>query len=178
MAIDETRQRLSQRIQVLIEQSGVDLSALTSDQHVRLISSLTDGLLVTMNDMLGELDDTPAAAATLTGDMAEQILWEGRPFLSLVEHYTVTTQRVRLRRGLIGRDTDDIELIRIQDVDLTQNVSERMVNIGDITLQGADKSQPIAVLRNIHEPEKVHELIRQAVLAARRRFGVRVRDDI
>jgi uncharacterized membrane protein YdbT with pleckstrin-like domain len=106
------------------------------------------------------------------------VLWEGRPFLSLLTHYTVTSQRIRIRRGLLSRDTDDIELIRLQDADLSQKMTERMVNIGDITLYSADKSTPVVVMQNIHEPERVHEIIRRAMMEARKRYGVRLRDEV
>jgi uncharacterized membrane protein YdbT with pleckstrin-like domain len=127
--------------------------------------------------MLDDLDDSPRAG--LAGAPAdEMVLWEGRPFLSLLEHYTVTSQRIRIRRGLLSRATDDIELIRLQDIDLTQKVGERMVNIGDLTLRSADKSEPVAILQNIHEPERVHDIIRRAMLEARRRHGVRLREEL
>ena len=108
----------------------------------------------------------------------EEVLWEGRPFLSITQHYTVTNDRVRVQRGFFGRSTDNVELTRLQDVDVTQHVGERMVNIGDITMYGANKSDPVVVLENVHDPEQVQEIIRRAMLAARKRHGVRIREDL
>ncbi|NIP27538.1 MAG: PH domain-containing protein, partial [Phycisphaerae bacterium] len=78
----------------------------------------------------------------------EEILWEGRPFLSVSTHYIITTQRVRIIQGLLGKDREDIELIRIQDIDQSQSLRERLLNLGDITIRGHDTSHPKAVLNN------------------------------
>ena len=177
MTIEQSRARLAARIQELIDESGVSLAAIPRDRQERLLATLTDGLLVSLDQMLDDIDDRPAPAATPSGD-EEQVLWEGRPFLSLLSHYTVTNQRIRIRHGLLSRTTDDIELARLQDVDITQKMTERMVNVGDITLRSANKSDPVVVLQNVHDPESVHEIIRRARLEARRRLGVRFREEV
>ncbi len=97
------------------------------------------------------------------------MLWQGRPFLSLVEHYTVTTERVRVTTGLLGKQREDIELVRLQDIDHKQNISERMLNLGDIYLDSANPSAPLVTLRNVTDPQRVHEIIRAAMIDARRR---------
>jgi len=90
----------------------------------------------------------------------------------------LTTERVRIYRGLIGRNIDDIELVRLQDIDFTQNAGERIFGIGDIHLRGADPSTPEVTLRNVHQPEEVRELIRRAWLDARKRYGVSFREQM
>lgn len=179
MSIEQSRAKLTGRIWQAIRQSGVSLDALPREQQERLVDAITAEMLITLDELLDTLDEPAGLPATaLAGGDEEQVLWEGRPFLSLFLHYTVTNQRIRIRRGLLSRDTDDIELVRLQDVDLTQKLTERMVNIGDITLHSADKSAPTVVLQNVHDPERVHEIIRRAMLEARRRYGVRLRDEV
>jgi hypothetical protein len=179
MDLEQSRAKITGRIWQAVGQSGVDISGLPRDQQEGLVGAIADSMLVTLDELMGDEDEAPAAGADSgapASGSGEQILWHGRPFLSIFHHYTVTDQRVRIRRGLLSRDTDDIELVRIQDVDLTQKMNERMVDIGDITLIGADKSAPTVVLQNVHNPERVHEIIRQAVMEARKRQGVRFRD--
>jgi hypothetical protein len=136
-------------------------------------------MLVTFNDLMGETEPAQAVAAEATqGAEGEQTLWEGRPFLSINEHYLVTTERIRITRGLFGKDREDIELFRLQDIDQTQKLGERMFNIGDITLRSADASHSEIVLHNIPNPLNVHEIIRRAMLDARQRYGVRFRDEM
>jgi hypothetical protein len=118
------------------------------------------------------VDPAVAAAQRSAAPVAggEQVLWEGRPFMSLRERYVVTTERVRIITGLVGRNTEDIEFIRLKDVDHTQGIGERVFNIGDIQLRSADPSRPLAILNNVAFPDRVHEIIRRAMLDARKRY--------
>jgi hypothetical protein len=178
MSIDQTRAAITGRIWQAIAQSGVDTSSIPRDQLDKLVGTIADGVLHTVNDLLG---DASPPAATDAGDAAqsgEQVLWEGRPFLSLTEHYRITTERVQVTKGLLGRDREDIELFRVQDIDHSQGVTERILNIGDITLRSADASQPEVVLRNVSNPDQVHEIVRRAMLDARQRHRVGFRDQL
>jgi hypothetical protein len=179
MSIDQTRAAITGRIWQAIAQSGVDTSPIPKDQLDKLVGAIADSVLHAVNEMLDDVGaPAPAAESGAATPAGEQVLWEGRPFLSLTEHYRVTTERVRVTKGLLGRDREDIELFRIQDIDHSQGITERMLNIGDITLRSADASQPEVVLRNIPNPEQVHEIIRRAMLDARQRHRVGFRDQL
>jgi hypothetical protein len=194
MSIEETRARLDRRIRQAIADSHITF---TADQQAHLnemIGQITDGMLVEFDAILGSMlrsgqfpvvatsTTAPAALGQATGSTpvpeAEEVLWEGRPFLSLGTHYTVTNQRVRVITGLLGKDIDDIEIIRIQDVDHTQGITERVLNVGDIFLRSTDPSRPRVVLRNVTDPVGVHEIIRRAILEARRRYPFAFRQEI
>ena len=96
--------------------------------------------------------------------------------LALVESYVVTTERIKVVKGLLSRDVENFELIRIQDIDLSQGMGERMLGIGDITIRGQDASKPTLVLRNIPKPEELYETLRRAWLEARKRYGLQFRE--
>jgi hypothetical protein len=168
------------RVWQAVGQSGVDLSSLPRDQQEKLVATIADGVLLAVDDLLNEIGsaDRSAGQGATTGAEGEQVLWEGRPFLSLVEHYQITTERVRIHKGMIGKDVEDVELIRLQDIDHSQNLSERMFNIGDITLRSADASRPEVILRNIANPAQVHEVLRRAWLDARKRYGIQFREQM
>ncbi|ABQ92052.1 MULTISPECIES: PH domain-containing protein [unclassified Roseiflexus] len=174
MTLEQNRARVVAAVWQAIAQSGVDLSSVPRDQQDRLVAAIADTLLPTVNQMLDEV--APRVSAEVSGE--ERVLWEGRPFLSITERYVLTTERVRIYRGLIGRNIDDIELVRLQDIDFTQNAGERIFGIGDIHLRGADPSTPEVTLRNVHQPEEVRELIRRAWLDARKRYGVSFREQM
>jgi hypothetical protein len=163
-----------------IASSGVSVTAIPQDQLDTLVNAIVDGVLVAIDN---EFDQAGLPAQQSASDVAplneeEKVLWEGRPFLSLTTHYQVTNERVRARYGLFGRDFDDIELIRIQDLDRTQGLGERMIDIGDIHIQSADPSMPKLVLRNVTEPDKVHEILRRAMLDARKKFRYSVQEEM
>jgi hypothetical protein len=174
MTLEQNRARVVAAVWQAIAQSGVDLSAVPREEQDRLVATIADNLLSTVNQMLDEV--APQVSAEVSGE--ERVLWEGRPFLSITERYVLTTERVRIYRGLIGRNIDDIELVRLQDIDFTQNAGERILGIGDIHLRGADPSTPEVTLRNVHQPEEVRELIRRAWLDARKRYGVSFREQM
>lgn len=174
MTLEQNRARVTGAVWQAVAQSGVDLSAIPRDQQDRLVAAIADSLLVTVNQMLDEV--APPVSPAVSGE--ERIVWEGRPFLSISERYVLTTERVRIFRGLVGRDLEDLELVRLQDIDFSQNAGERILGIGDIHLRGADVSAPVVTLRNVHQPEEVRELIRRAWLDARKRYGVSFREEM
>ncbi len=175
MSIDNTRAEVIASIWKAIAQSKVDLSTIPHDQQEQLINKIAENVMITLDAILAQGQE-PEKAQMDTDEHGEQILWEGRPFLSLVEYYVLTSERIKIRRGLVGRDIENFELIRIQDIDLKQGVSERIFGIGDITIRGHDPSDPTIVLRNVAKPEQVYETIRRAWLDARKRYGLQFRE--
>jgi hypothetical protein len=179
MTIEQHRAKITGRVWQAISESGVNLQAIPRDQVERMVDSITDNMLLTVDDLLNEAAPIQEMASDPTSNTgSEQTLWEGRPFLSIGEHYLVTTERVRVTRGLIARNREDIELFRVKDIDHKQTMGERMMNIGDIFLHTADASEPDVILHNVHNPEQVHEILRRAMLEARQRHGVRLSDDM
>jgi uncharacterized membrane protein YdbT with pleckstrin-like domain len=110
--------------------------------------------------------------------LQEKILWQGRPFLSVSTNYLITDERIRVIHGLIGKDREDVELIRIQDIDLKQTLSDRILNVGDITILSHDSSHPELLLENVRDPDTVHEMLRRAVLNARKAHGLSYREEM
>ena len=179
MTVEQSRERVKSSIWQSIAQSGVKIDAVPTDQLDVLVNAITDGVLVAVDDLLedsGMAGRQDSAFAPLADE--EVVLWEGRPFLSLVVHYRITNQRVRIESGFLGKDRDDIELVRIQDIDHNQGLTERMLNIGDIRLASADPSKPDAVLRNVKDPVAVHEILRRAMLDARKRYRYSVQEEM
>lgn len=175
MSIDNIRAKITASVWQAIAQSGVDISAVPNDQQEKLVSAIADNLMVAVNNML---DESPAVKEIeeQIDEHGEQVLWEGRPFLSLVEYYVLTSERIKIRQGLLGRDIENFELIRIQDIDYKQGMTERIFGIGDINIKGHDASDPHIVLRNVSKPELVYETLRRAWLDARKRYGLQFRE--
>ena len=175
MSIDKTRGQVISSVWQAIAQSGVDLSSVSQDQQEKLVNKIADGVLVTMDGILDE--EMPLVTTEDEVDENdERVLWKGRPFLSLVENYTVTSERLKVTTGLVSRHVEKFELIRIQDIDFKQGMTERVFGIGDVTIRGHDPSNPDIVLRNIPKPEAVYEILRRAWLDARKRHGLQFRE--
>jgi hypothetical protein len=177
MNIEQTRAQVISSIWQAIAQSGVDLSALPQEEQQKLVNTVANQLLLTVNGILDDVS-APDAPTEPANEFDEQELWKGRPFLSISETYLLTNERLRITKGLFGRDVENYELIRLQDINLSQGLSERLLNIGDIHLRGHDPSNPEVVLRNISKPEEVYEILRRAWLAARKSHGLLFREEM
>jgi hypothetical protein len=178
MPIEQLRAKLMSRIWQAVAQSGVDLSSVAPSAQDQLVNQITDAMLQTLDELLDEAVETELASTPeeAEDEHTEKILWHGRPFLSLVEHYTLTSERIKIVHGWLGRDIENFELIRIQDIDLSQGAGERLVNVGDIEIRGQDASKPKVTLRNVKNPEEVYEVLRRAWQDARKRYGLQFRE--
>ncbi|HZD10030.1 MAG TPA: PH domain-containing protein, partial [Candidatus Binatia bacterium] len=141
-----------------------------------IIAVVADAALLEVDEEITKSLQTSAGEAM--DDDAEKVLWEGRPFLSLNTRYVITNERVRIVEGILGKDREDIELVRIQDIDQSQSISERLLNIGDILIRSHDTTNPQAVIRNVKDPQAVHEILRRAVLDARKRHKLVYREEM
>jgi hypothetical protein len=113
------------------------------------------------------------------GDQSEEVMiWRGRPYLSIGTRYELTSQRLRIYRGILGNQIEEIELIRVKDSKMKQHMGERMLNIGDVSVISADSSTPEFVLQNVHDPLYVRELLRKAVMDEKARRGLYYREDL
>jgi uncharacterized membrane protein YdbT with pleckstrin-like domain len=73
-------------------------------------------------------------------------------------HFVLTSDRVLHRRGLVAKHSMEIPLEHINDVRFSQNVLERMINAGTLTIQSASE-QGREVFENIRQPEEVQKRI-------------------
>ena len=181
MNLTEIQAKLKSSIWQSVAQSGVDVSSLPQEQLDKLVGAITAGVLKEVDEMLSLASGWPASAPATqveSDEDEEVVLWEGRPFLSLTRHYQITNERVRISEGLLGKEREDIELVRIQDVDHKQTLTERMLNLGDVYIRSHDPSDPEAVLNNVPNPIEVHEILRRAVLKARQRYNLSYREEM
>ena len=182
----------SQFYQSLAE-SGVEITAIPQAQLQAMVNALADGLIAG----LAALDDddaarsrgvgvglgtpagmTVAAALSADDDADESLLWSGRPYISIGTRYELTSQRLRIIRGIFGRDFEEVELVRVRDTSVSQHLGERALDIGDVTVVSNDPQQPEITLRNIKDPVEVREIIRKATLAEKKRRNLAYREEM
>lgn len=89
--------------------------------------------------------------------------------------YEVTDQRLILRRGILFKTIDEVELYRVKDVRLDYSLLNQMVDIGTITLTATDRTTSAAplVLRDVPMARDRREGLRGLVERARVKRGVR-----
>ena len=115
---------------------------------------------------------------------AERQLWRGRPSklwsprMAITNRYRLTDQRLRWEYGFIGRRIEEVDLFRVNDVAVKQAALERILGFGDITVYMSDSSSPEKILHNVVRPDRVKDLIREAVRRERQRRRVMIREDM
>lgn len=83
--------------------------------------------------------------------------------------YKLSTSRLFRRTGILSRKIEEIELIRIDDIEVYQTFANRLLSIGDVRLTSTDATTPKFELICIENPVQVKELIRAQVQRARKR---------
>lgn len=76
--------------------------------------------------------------------------------------YELTNDRFFDQTGVLFQRTNQLELIRIRDYEVTRSLIQRIFGKGNLTLITRDESTPVVVLRWISDPEEAAEIIRDA----------------
>lgn len=76
--------------------------------------------------------------------------------------YRLTSQRLFHERGVITRQIDRIEVIKMDDVTCKQGLLERMLGTGSIKIESSDQSDPVFVMIGVDNVREVTDLIDQA----------------
>ena len=187
MQRDEIRKIVSAEFQRSLAETGTQVTAVPANQLEAIVGAMADSVFAAIAAMQDEDFGQPAVASRsavpvggseMTENVPEQQLWRGRPYLTVGTVYEVTSQRIRVIRGLLGNTIDEVELVRVRDTRVKQHLGERMLDVGDITIMSTDPSNPELVLNNVKNPMEVRELIRNAVIKEKDRRGLRYREDM
>jgi uncharacterized membrane protein YdbT with pleckstrin-like domain len=87
-------------------------------------------------------------------------------------NYRLTTFRLFHESGLLARTRDRIEVIDINDVNLSQGILERMFNVGTVHIDSSDKSHPHFEMIGIENVRAVADLVDNTRRAERQRRAV------
>jgi hypothetical protein len=197
MQRDQVRQVITAQVYQSLSENNIQIRSIPPNELQALINALADGVFAAIEAVEDEGDigvgDTriagnPMAAAMGPGghpdagdfgpDVPETLLWRGRPYLTIGTRYELTTQRIRILRGILGNTVEEIELVRVKDTNVKQHVGERILDVGDITIHSTDATSPQWVLHNVRDPIEVREMIRKAVMEEKQRRGLRYREDL
>lgn len=76
--------------------------------------------------------------------------------------YTITNQRLRIRRGIIARKVQQTRLERVQNVNTEQSVLERVLQVGTVDFDTAGTTDSDFSFRGVSQPEKVVAAVDEA----------------
>jgi uncharacterized membrane protein YdbT with pleckstrin-like domain len=92
----------------------------------------------------------------------------------LSHDYKLTSQRFIHSSGILSRVTDRIEVIDIDDVQVTQGFVERFLGVGTIRLLASDVTSPLTTLVGINDVTRIATLIDDTRRTERRKRSVHI----
>ena len=93
-------------------------------------------------------------------------------FNSRAVTYQITTQRVRIERGLLSKMKDNVELFRIDHFDIHKPFGMRVVGHSKLHLRSSDPSFSTVVIQAIPNLEQLADTLRECSLRERQRRRV------
>lgn len=107
-----------------------------------------------------------------------EIKWEGKPsgllerLLTLLHlnftDYQITKDELIIKRGFFFQRTNTTELYMLKDPDMTINLYQRLIGVGDIsviidTSNNNHRAGEKIILKNVRDCEKVRKLLRDSI---------------
>lgn len=97
---------------------------------------------------------------------------------SLGTTYKVTTRRVIVERGLLGKRLEQVDAYRIKDYVVERPLGQRLLGTGNLQLLTMDSTTPRLELRGIKaDVVALYDKLRAAAESDRARRGVRIVDN-
>lgn len=87
--------------------------------------------------------------------------------------YLLSEDRLFCETGLLNLKASEVLLYRVQDLELTMTLGQRIFGVGTVCVHSSDKSSPHMDLKNVKHPRQVKELIHRNVEAAKERRRMR-----
>lgn len=124
--------------------------------------------------LIGAGGDWGAWPLALTGLSVLIVLWKWLEVMGSL--YQVTAERLIVRKGIVMKSIDEIELYRVKDVRIDFSIVNQMAGIGRISLTSSDETTRQTgelVLRDIERAQERREQLRRLVDTARQKRRVR-----
>lgn len=86
--------------------------------------------------------------------------------------YEISADRIEFARGVFSRKIDNLDMFRIVDIRLLQSFWDRLVGVGTVELTTTDKSDRLVKIGKIHQPKRLYDKIKKAMLSADRKQRV------
>ncbi len=87
--------------------------------------------------------------------------------------YSLSEDRLFCETGFLNLKSDEVLLYRVQDLELTMTLGQRIFGVGTVCVHSSDKSVPHLDLKNVKRPREVKELIHRNVEQAKERRRMR-----
>jgi uncharacterized membrane protein YdbT with pleckstrin-like domain len=76
--------------------------------------------------------------------------------------YSISNQRLHIKRGIVARKIQQTRIERVQNVNITQSVIERVLQVGKVDFDTAGTDDSEFSFDGVAQPEKVMKAVEQA----------------
>jgi uncharacterized membrane protein YdbT with pleckstrin-like domain len=76
--------------------------------------------------------------------------------------YTITDRRLNIKRGIVARKVQETRIQRVQNVNYTQGVFERLLQVGNVDFDTAGTDDSDFTFFGVSQPEQVVKHVEQA----------------
>lgn len=136
------------------------------------IGSFTIAIVVAIGISIGGIFFPPAFIALLIP--LAYIVWS---YLTVrCQIFEVTTERIRITKGVINQQIDEVELYRVKDMVVERKWWMRLTGLGNVHLETSDRSLPHVDIPAIRDSIQLREDLRKLVEAMRDKKRVRELD--
>jgi uncharacterized membrane protein YdbT with pleckstrin-like domain len=80
----------------------------------------------------------------------------------ITTHYTITTRRLHIKRGIISREIQETRLERVQNVNYNQSLLQRLLQVGDVDFDTAAGDDYNFIFAGVANPDEVVERVDRA----------------
>jgi membrane protein YdbS with pleckstrin-like domain len=87
-------------------------------------------------------------------------------------HYRITTQRIKLERGMLSKVQESLELFRIDHFELRKPLGSRLLGYGSLHLFSSDAELEKFSIYGVRHLEKLADQLRECQLRERTRRGL------
>jgi uncharacterized membrane protein YdbT with pleckstrin-like domain len=77
--------------------------------------------------------------------------------------YTITNRRLTIATGILSREHHETRLERVQNVNSSQSLLERMLSVGDVQFDTAASAEYNFAFRGVHHPQQIVRTVDQAL---------------
>ena len=107
-------------------------------------------------------DGTDAGLVTLVAVIGVAVVVLAGFIKRITTHYTITTRRLHIKRGIIAREIQETRLERVQNVNYNQSLLQRLLQVGDVDFDTAAGDDYNFVFAGVSEPADVVHRVDQA----------------
>jgi membrane protein YdbS with pleckstrin-like domain len=138
---------------------GTDLAALAQAREAEVEKVLFSGHPLVISSA------AQWAWVALTVGVAYLVYW----LRSLSTTYTITTQRVRIEHGLLSTVKDNIELFRVDHLDVHKPIGMRLLGHCVLHLRSSDANVATVMISGVPDLERLADVLRECSLKERTR---------